>query len=1109
MKHSINLLIALLIQTWSFAQDLGKPFVQNYTPKEYRAQSQNWDVVQDDRGIMYFANTSCILEYDGENWRTITLPNQAVGRSLSKNKDGLVFVGSQATFGYLLPNASGDMQFRSMHENLPKEHQKFNDVWTVHVMDDGVYFMTDYKLFRMKHNGEFDRLWVPKGKSFFLTYQVDDQLFVFESGLGLMTLENNEFVLVDGGAQLANAPVYVMTPYIDGKMLVVTSKKGIYVYDPAQKGDKALYPLGGDLQEELITHVSYAAHKISDDRYAIGTLRNGIYIMDAKGNKLLGINQEKGLQNNQVWNLGSDEQGALWVCMNKGISRVELNTPFTYWSNKDGVGKVFAIEKFNNKIHLATGQSAFYYDSKTSAFKEFKGINNQCWTFHKFKHNGKERLLIGSQGGVYELINDKAVKIKNTQGGFDIFESKKFPNHLFFATAEGVGVINIENGQLSFGGMLGEFKEEVRSISEDDNSLYLGTYYRGVCKVNFRDGDPMQAEFTVYDTLDGLPSMKENYAKSIYGNPVFTSSKGLFRFNEASKRFVPDNRLGPRFSGKNVTGLRLLGEDGDRKVWYNVGASIGNVNLKTKVIDTTLFKRIPEMEVNAFYADVESQAVWIGGSEGLFRYDKTQRQIIPSYNVVLRSVLAKDDTVIFGGSYQSKSKNPLLNSVLLHQDEASVPVLNYDLATESLKFKFAATSFDHEAKNKYQYKLEKESFLFEEQTTWSQWSDKSEKEYTNLREGDYVFKVRAKNIYEIESEELSYRFKVMAPWYRTFWAYGLYIFVGFLLIWLIVKLNTARLKKANARLEKLVDERTVEVQKQNGMLKQQKEEILTQNEELKQQQEEIVTQRDYIEEQNKSLKDKNVRILDSIRYAQTIQEGILPFPERLHKNLTEHFVLYRPKDIVSGDFYWFEKLGAKNYFAVADCTGHGVPGAFMSMIGTAILNDVVFKSQVNTPADILGEMNRTIIKVLKQEYVDANQDGIDVGLLSWEDTNNENITIEFAGAHRPLYCFSDGVLHELKGVNKSIGGYQVNDRDFENAQIKIKKGDTVFLTTDGYADQNDVDRKKIGSIHLKAILEENATKPLDEINKILNDYLDKHQKGSEQRDDITVIGIRF
>ena len=1101
MKHILRLLILTLFSFPGLGQELGRPFVQSYSPKLYKAQSQNWAVVQDDRGLMYFGNTGCVLEYDGKEWRSIYLPNQ-VGRSLAKDKNGIIYVGSQSDFGFLAPDSLGTLQYRSLAVNLPEEHQKFNDVWCTHAIADGVYFMTDYKLLRMKYDGSFDRLWTPKSEYFFFTFAVDNTLFAYEKGIGLMWLVNDEFQLIEEGEQFSNSAVFSVIPYLEGEYLLATDHNGLFVYNPKKTGDEAIRPLGGNSAQILKELRIYTATKLNDYLYAFGTRSSGVYVLNASGDIVINTNKNNGLLHNQIFNLGTDEQGGLWACTNKGISRIEIHNPFTYWATNEGVGKVFDIVKFEEELYIATGQSILQRNKQNNQFKSISSLNLQVWSFYKFKNRqGVERLIVGTQDGVYEIKNSVATKIKGEVGGFDIFQPSKFPDHLFVASPEGINVYKVDINQINYIGKIKNYSEEVRSIAEDnDHNIYLGTYYKGVCKLVYNSTeDPLSPEFVVYDTTHGLPSMKEVYIKSISDSLIFTTSNGLYSFNNKNNLFERSGFMGDILNDTQANQLGVLGMDAEENVWYFTKTNVGNVNLSRKECDSVLFKRLPEMEVNAFYNDLYNKGIiWIGGSEGLYRYDKNWNKLTPSCNVVLRKVTLNQDSIIFGGSfYNGDVTNPSSILISSTQNEVFQHTFPYDLISKSVLFEFAALSFDLEGRNQYQYKIEKINvFGIKQESNWSNWSEKTEKEYTNLSEGDYVFKVKAKNIYGIESKELDYSFSISPPWYRSIIAYFVYLLLGIFLIWLIVRFNTVRLQKQNAKLELLVDERTAE--------------ILIQNQELQQQQEEIVSQRDYIEEQKKSLEEKNIRIVDSIRYAKTIQEGILPFQERLDKELEEYFLLYRPKDIVSGDFYWFETIDDIKYFAVADCTGHGVPGAFMSMIGSAILNDLVLKNKQLLPSVILEKMNELVVKVLKQQHQGANKDGMDVSLVSWKENANGEVSLVFSGASRPLYCHINDKFQEVAGQRKSIGGRQNLNKSYKDEMLTLRKGDSVFLLSDGYADQHGGRKnRKIGSKQLRLLLETHAMKPMTEIANMLEDYLIKHQGEVDQRDDITVVGIRF
>ncbi len=335
-----------------------------------------------------------------------------------------------------------------------------------------------------------------------------------------------------------------------------------------------------------------------------------------------------------------------------------------------------------------------------------------------------------------------------------------------------------------------------------------------------------------------------------------------------------------------------------------------------------------------------------------------------------------------------------------------------------------------------------------------------------------------------------------------------------------------RLKnEANRILEYKVKERTAEIAKKNILLEHQKEEIaasnemlhnqknalLNKNRELEEQQEEILSQRDYIEYKNQELKGKNRKITDSIRYARTIQQAVLPTEDRIQELLHDYFVIFRPKDIVSGDFYWI--LNAKEYIfiAVADCTGHGVPGAFMSLISNTLLSETVRVNQIYEPHQILEILHQKVVVALRQEEK-ANRDGMDISICRLQYTDRKYTRIDFAGAKRPIFhTFEDAPdIQEVKGDNKSVGGVRRKPKPpFTQKSILLKKGEILYLTTDGLVDQHAPNSDKFGTLRLKEVLSKHKNLSLPEQKKIYTAILDEHQQTNEQRDDITIMGIRL
>ena len=263
---------------------------------------------------------------------------------------------------------------------------------------------------------------------------------------------------------------------------------------------------------------------------------------------------------------------------------------------------------------------------------------------------------------------------------------------------------------------------------------------------------------------------------------------------------------------------------------------------------------------------------------------------------------------------------------------------------------------------------------------------------------------------------------------------------------------------------------------------------------------EVVKQKEIIEEQNKE-------VTDSINYAKRIQQAKLPKKEEIYSAFPNCFVLFKPKDIVSGDFYFFHKNKQSVFIAAADCTGHGVPGAFMSMIGSERLEDAV--SQSMDTSEILNLLNKGIKTSLRQSDSDeSTRDGMDIALCS---VDTVNYIVKYAGANRPLYIIRKGQteIEEIKATKKAIGGLTVNDQHFDTHELKLQQGDTFYISTDGYADQFSGQDKKLTTKKFKQILIDIQDKTMQEQEIYLDNFIENWKTGIEQIDDILVIGVKL
>jgi transcriptional regulator with GAF, ATPase, and Fis domain len=271
-------------------------------------------------------------------------------------------------------------------------------------------------------------------------------------------------------------------------------------------------------------------------------------------------------------------------------------------------------------------------------------------------------------------------------------------------------------------------------------------------------------------------------------------------------------------------------------------------------------------------------------------------------------------------------------------------------------------------------------------------------------------------------------------------------------------------------------------------------------EKVKERTTEVIKQKAIIEEKNKD-------ITDSIKYAKKIQQAIAPNIDEFNKNFIDSFILYKPKDIVSGDFYWFEHFADTTVFAAADCTGHGVPGAFMSLICSDIMYKVVYDQKITSPADALKLIDDKLVQLIRKSSESSANDGMDIALCSY--SKNDNI-LNYAGAHRPILIIRNGEILEYRPNKFSIGGHSTEGKHFDLNQIQVYPGDQIYLVTDGYADQFGGDKgKKFKFKNLKELILSVSDKPMLEQKMIIDETFESWKGGLEQVDDVCLIGVKI
>jgi len=305
----------------------------------------------------------------------------------------------------------------------------------------------------------------------------------------------------------------------------------------------------------------------------------------------------------------------------------------------------------------------------------------------------------------------------------------------------------------------------------------------------------------------------------------------------------------------------------------------------------------------------------------------------------------------------------------------------------------------------------------------------------------------------------------------------------------------------------------------NRILRDKNAAIAKQNAEISRQKEEILAQSEQLELINKAIEKQNEDIKASIYYALTIQNALLPAHQEIIK-YWDYFAIYLPKDIVAGDFYWFSNISEarKNceysFFAVVDCTGHGVPGGFLSMVGSRLLSTIINENHIFNTDKILDRMDKDLRAALKQDHTEID-DGMDVCICRIEKEKgtdgiaNGKVRLIFSGAKRPLYILNEKGIEMIRGDRKTIGGRFNAEQDFTSREFILNRGDRIYLTTDGITDQNSPDREKFGIDRLTEILTMTFTMPLEKQKQCLEEELIGFMKYAKQRDDITILGVQI
>lgn len=1134
--HSALSLLLILITTLIFPNYFqaqvnknGLPLIRNYSAEEYNAHSQNWSIIKDKRGVMYFGNNFGLLEYNGAKWEVFDNPNSAALYSLAVDDSGQIYYGADGDFGMMVPDSIGELDFFSIYKVYNSGDADFNAIRGVHVTKNHILYRSPEKIFvckipidtKNKDQIKQNILELVPETSFHKSFTVGNDFYVKEIGKGLLKFKDDKLELIKGSEIFANERIYLMLAYGENKILIGCRESGLYIYDPETE-ENPFKEFKCDANDLIIESSIYDGVNLPGDRFAITTLYNGVIVINSQGEIIEHLTFEHGINDPTVLSVYYDDLSSnLWFSTNEsGIYKAALGNPFREWNRANGLyGVVSDIIRFENKIYVSTSYGVFFLDENEEGFSTFKPLDklkNESWDLEVFKRmNGEEVLLVGTNIGIYEVKGNNVKLIMDDGFVYKITNSSLDHNRIYIGFTDGFGAMEYSQSakKWKFLGRNNAVTNTIKSILETESEkLYLSTDVSGIIRLaNFKDTIPLYIDSALGLKIDGADFRVNRIDDDI----IISSFSGLYKFDEEKNRAIPYAKFGAEYAEKqygvysitksdNAYWMSVYSNDRKKNKWEGIVRIFKNEK-DSFITDMAFSKCIPQKTSFAMYDD--NQYMWIANDKGLYKFDKSvKKDYLRAYNINIFSVTTGEDSVLFAGTFYEE-KDSIVYISLTQNDHLKVE-LSY--RNNNITFEYAALYFDHEESTEYSYRL-----MGSSNESWSRWTKENKFPFTNLYEGDYSFEVRAKNIYGAISDTVKYEFTVLPPWYRTTWALILFGLAIIGLVWLIVRLNIRRLKLDKERLEKIVKERTAEIRLKNVELEQQKEEIMAQRDEIEEQRDYVIKQKDQITEQHDKIVEQQRNIMASIQYASRIQEAVLPPGKLLEELLEEHFVLFKPRDIVSGDFYWATRKNNKAIIVAADCTGHGVPGAFMSMLGVSFLNEIVNKLDTMHANIILNELRKNVKNSLRQTGKENEaKDGMDLALCV---IDYDNMKLEYAGAYNSLYLIRDNELIKFQADRMPIGIYIKEKESFTNNIVDLRKGDNFYIFSDGYVDQfGGNGGSKIMSKRFKQLLLDNHTKPASKqkaaLDKFLIDWqshLDENGETYHQVDDILVIGMKI
>jgi ligand-binding sensor domain-containing protein/DNA-binding CsgD family transcriptional regulator len=752
---------------------IGIPNIVNYSKQQYNAGSQNWAVVQDKNGIMYWANNDGLLSFDGVFWRMYKLPNKTIARSVAVSDDNKIYIGGQGEIGYFSPGNNGELFYTSLNQFIPTKDNDFADVWNICFYQDRVFFRANKKI--LEYDGK--KVTVYNSVNWGFLSSVNGELLANEIDKGLVYYSNGQWLpkIKVGKLPTDNLLLRSALALTKDSTLLVSLQHGLFVLH----GDTVSAFTTPDLKDIASKNISSAC-MISAERIALATNLAGCIIINNKGKFIQRFTKNEGIQNNNVLSVMADKDKNLWFGLDNGIDLVTYSNAIrNIFPDQQNRNAGYTATIFRNELYL--GVSTGVYRIKLDEL--FKDISYTIGTFD-FVENSQgqvwnlsavnDKLLMGHNKGAYIIEGNKAIPLDIRTGfwGFQPLYTTQPSSVIVGGTYNGISFANYNNDNISTP-VVNSQVESARFVAIGKNIIWIAHPYKGLYKISYDENGIGKSER--YKDEKKILSSNHNKVFKLKDKIILTTDNGIFEYDEQQKDFIRSASL-EKLLGKAP--VSYLKEDAAGNIWFSRDRKVSIVDRSFKEPRIVL---IPEIDgrimANGFenILVIDSNNVLIAAEKGFFHinYALYKKNRLPLQALIRKVQLSnvQENGLIYGG----------------YNMLASVPSIKHKF--NSLHFECSSTLYGQELNTEYSYYLEG----FDK--TWSVWTKKTEKDYTNIPAGTYLFKVKCRNNPDNESKESVFSFKVLPPWYETWWAYSIYVLLISGLIYFFYKRQQSKYKK--------------------------------------------------------------------------------------------------------------------------------------------------------------------------------------------------------------------------------------------------------------------------------------------------------------------------